>query len=101
MWSASVSKTGKNENEHKKKKKCCLAKGVDVIKTTATNCSFVLCRGVNFGHVFSGLIDTHRHKYVSRIGVHNGGIHGGDPPKKGSREGHRASVCMGVCVCVR
>lgn len=32
----------KDERMGRGKKKCCLAKGVDVIKTTATNCSFVL-----------------------------------------------------------
>jgi len=32
----------KNERMDMEKKKCCLAKGVDVIKTAATNCSFVL-----------------------------------------------------------
>lgn len=52
----------KDERMGRGKKKCCLAKGVDVIKTAATNCSFVLYfitytvlvrGGVNFGHVFS------------------------------------------------
>lgn len=32
----------KDERMDMEKKKCCLAKGVDVIKTAATNCSFVL-----------------------------------------------------------
>lgn len=32
----------KDERMGRGKKKCCLAKGVDVIKTAATNCSFVL-----------------------------------------------------------
>lgn len=45
------------------KKKCCLAKGVDVIKTAATNCSFVPSGGVNFGRVFSVSL-THAHTYI-------------------------------------
>lgn len=60
---ASVSKktrTNGGGEEEEKRKKYVLAKGVDVIKTTATNCSFVLCTaftasramGVNFGRVF-------------------------------------------------
>lgn len=54
------------------KKKCCLAKGVDVIKTAATNCSFVLRGGVNFGRVFSvSLTHTHTHVCCTRL-EHNG-----------------------------
>lgn len=62
VWSASYQRPSREWE--KMKKKCCLAKGVDVIKTTATNCSFVLERGgVNFGHVFSvSLTHTHTHE---------------------------------------
>lgn len=100
--------------ERKNKKKCCLAKGVDVIKTAATNCSFVLRGGVNFGRVFSvSLTRTHTHTYTlvccTRL-AHNGprGRYTGvtrrrkeaarGPPGQCVRVRVHFHVCMYVCV---
>lgn len=56
--------------------------------------------GVNFGHVFSvSLTRTHTHTHTHTYACNSQWIagytlHRGDPIEKGSREGHRASVCV-------
>lgn len=52
-------------------------------------------QGSQFRPCIFGLIDARTHTRVctSRGQWMSRAVHGGDPTKKGSREGHRASVC--------
>jgi len=116
VWSASYQRT----KEWKEKKKMLFSKRCRCNKNCCNKlliCTVYITRiystllqysagGVNFVHVFSAsLTHTHTHTltptHTSHTYVCNRAqwvagytLHRGDPTKKGSREGHRASVCV-------